>query len=323
MTRSYEYYEHLPESDYLRNPKYFDKELEIAKGIVKRIPKRSVAVQECKGCGKGSVEVFFTKWDVPYFRCRECGTIFANAGAETIAEYNRDPELISLRSSEDYQKNITEKRKGSWSEIVDWVSYRSFRYLGKNKGLNVIDDGNRYSGLAEVMKVCGICSDYVITDSILSETTLNGVENVSADVILCLDRLQQSANPVSDLKKLNSKLRIGGLLYLGLKVGTGFDMLVLKEHSNVFPYEHTFIPTAKSLELIMSESGFEILDESTPGMMDVTYVLDQKDHIDPSQTFVKSFMETADAKTLNEFQYFLQKSGMSSYARMVARKVRE
>jgi len=318
--RSYESYEYLPESKQLRNTKYFDEEVRIAKKIVRTIPLRDDNPRTCIGCGRNEIELFFTKWDVEYFRCQKCGTVFANTDEDTVRKFSRDTELKELRTCEDYQNSIAEKRSVSWSELIDWISYRSFRYLGKNKNLKITDVGNRYTKLADMIKTSGLCSEYELTDSIWSDKKLDETDDGHADVILCFDRIQNSTDPLSDIKKLNTKLKEGGLLYLGLKIGSGFEMLVLKEHADVFPYEHIFLPSVGSLEQIMEKAKFEILDESTPGKMDVASVLEKKDHIDQSELFIRKFIETADPRLLNEFQHFLQKSGMSSYARIVARK---
>ena len=320
MIRSYEFHEYLPNSDSLRDPAHFNKELDIAEKAVKKRTPSKKSPCSCILCGK-TTEPFFKKWDVQYLRCSECETIFVDIDKDIVKEYKTNQEIISLRSSEKYQKDISCKRKNSWEELHDWIFFRSFRYLGKKNGLCAIDVGNRYEGLAKYMEKSEMFSKYTLANSIITDKKLKQLPDKSADVLLYLDMIQQSEDPLSDLKELNSKIKDGGLMYLSVKVGTGFDILVLKEHSSVYPYEHIFMPTMKALEKLLMEAGFEVLDESTPGQMDVRYVLSKKEHIDESHLFVKNLMNNSDDRILNEFQYFLQRSGMSSYARIVARKV--
>ena len=320
MIKSYEFHEYLPDGDSLRDPAHFSKELEIAKTAVKNIKQSKKPPCDCIVCGNPS-ESFFKKWNVQYLRCPDCGTIFVNIDRDSVEKYKKNKEMITLRKSERYQKDIFEKRKNSWDELHDWIFFRTFRYLGKKEGLCGIDVGNRYYQLAELLKNSKMFSEYHLADSIIVEKKLEQLSDESADILMYLDMIQQSIDPLSDIKRLSSKIKVGGLLYMSIKIGTGFDILVLKEHARLYPYEHIFMPTIKSLEQLLNEAGFEILDESTPGQMDVGYVFSKKEYIDQSHLFIKNLMNAGDTRILNDFQFFLQKSGMSSYARIVARKV--
>lgn len=74
--------------------------------------------------------------------------------------------------------------------------------------------------------------------------------------------------------------------------------------------------------MILEEAGFQLLEITTPGTRDMESVLRNQERIEESNFFVKYLMRVADKRTLADFQRFLQKSGLSSFAQVVA-KVRK
>ena len=110
---------------------------------------------------------------------------------------------------------------------------------------------------------------------------------------------------------------------MSARIGTGFDILVLKEHAQIYPYEYVSLLSKQGIERVLRHAGFEMLDYSTPGSMDVGYVKNKLPFVSSENLFVKNLISNSDQLLLDEFQRFLQKSGMSSYAHIVAKKVDE
>ena len=225
--------------------------------------------------------------------------------------------MKELRLTEEYQNQAEFRRSNIWDELVMWAQFRIYRYLGKNTGLDVIDYGNRYLGSVNRFRESGICGKYELRDSILPVQT----EKVSkGDVILYMNQLQHEVNPIATLQELRKDLKDDGVLILNTRLGSGFDILTLKgSMDSVFPYEHIMLPSSKGLELILEQAGFELLEITTPGTRDMESVLRNKERIEESNFFVKYLLRTADEVTLADFQQFLQKSGLSSFAQVVAK----
>ena len=141
-----------------------------------------------------------------------------------------------------------------------------------------------------------------------------------ADVILYMNQLQHETNPTETLKELRKELKEDGVLILNTRLGSGFDILTLKGNmDSIFPYEHIMLPSRKGLEMILEEAGYELLEITTPGTRDMESVIRNKERIEESNFFVKYLLQTADKATMADFQQFLQKSGLSSFAQVVAR----
>ncbi len=272
----------------------------------------------CTVCGSGQTEVFFRKWGVVYYRCQSCGSIYVKTAQEILDIYKKDKELIRLRTSKEYQEEESRNREIVWEELVDWVKFRSFRYIGKNRNLKVIDYGNRYQGLAEKLQASGMCREYELRESILPMD--QGTKIEKADIVLYFNQLQQSLHPQEDLKKAYEALEDKGLLFFSTRIGTGFDILTLRAEAKIFPYEHVLLPSREGLQMMLKETGFQMLEYSTPGRKDMEYVCEHKESVDPGNVFLRHMVEHGDEATFSDFQRFLQKSGLSSHAQIVAKK---
>lgn len=323
MLKAYDYVEYSPDSSSLQNPQYFEKELELAQNVVKQIYKKKREFCCCPACRSTQISHFCEKWKVEYLHCDDCETVFAAAGREELEQYRQSEELMEFRISEEYQQEAAQKREITWMESADWIMFRAFRHLGKNKGLSVLDIGNRYGGYVDMVMGLPITGSYVLKESILKKRCPLKTcteETGKADIVLYLNQIQQSLKPLEKLQEIYAEMKPGALLFFSTRMGTGFDVLTLKEHSKIFPYEHVFLPSKKGMETLLSEAGFQILEYSTPGRMDVGTVARQTDKIAGDNYFIRSLMRNGDKSSLAEFQRFLQKSGMSSYAQIVAQK---
>lgn len=319
MLKAYDYAEVNQPKTEIQNAGLFQHEKGIALRYVLSHPgykKQS----KCPVCGSSHTGYIFSRWDVDYLFCDDCCSIFVPVEEEILQNYLKIEEMKELRLSEEYQQQAEIRRADIWDELVMWAQYRIYRYLGKNTELDVIDYGNRYLGSVNRFRNSGICAHYELRDSILPVET-DCID--SADVILYMNQLQHEADPVRTLSDLKSSLKEDGILILNTRLGSGFDILTLKgSMDSVFPYEHIMLPSRKGLEDILDQAGFELLEITTPGTRDMESVLRNKERIEESNFFVKYLIKTADQSTLADFQQFLQKSGLSSFAQVVA-KVRK
>jgi len=276
----------------------------------------------CPVCGSESTRFIFERWEVDYCICEDCGTIYVPIDElDVLTNYINLPELKTFRGSEEYQSKEKDIRDESWNEFISWMSFRTFRYLGRNANLSVIDIGNKYLNFSNKIKASELCGKYELQNSLIQEKE-NKSEIKNADIILYLNQIKHTMDPVESLNKIRSKLKDNGLLLVSTRLGSGFDVLTLKGGtSSIFPYEHCMLPSRMGLEIILQKAGFEILEITTPGTQDVDIVFENHERIDDNNYFVRNLIKTADERVKVDFQQFLQKSCLSSFARVVARKV--
>lgn len=316
MLKAYDYAENREEKIELQNAGLFRMEKSVALQFVLEHPAHKKA-GECPICKSKHTKFIFSRYDVNYLFCEDCCSIFVPIEKELIGEYLDMQTMKELRLSEEYQKQAEYRRADIWDDLVMWIQYRTYRYLGRNTELDVIDYGNRYLGLVDRFRQSGIAGNYELRNSILNVET-EKIEK--ADVILYMNQLQHETNPTETLKELRKELKEDGVLILNTRLGSGFDILTLKGNmDSIFPYEHIMLPSRKGLEMILEEAGYELLEITTPGTRDMESVIRNKERIEESNFFVKYLLQTADKATMADFQQFLQKSGLSSFAQVVAR----
>ena len=320
MLRSYEYTDRTFSEDSFQNRLLRDKEIEVAHKFCMSGKKeiQQKFFEQCPVCQKNKGKYFYTKWQVDYLLCESCKSVYACCEREAVEQYKAQEELLELRKSELYQNEITQRRQQNWEDFLEWMQVRSFRFLRKHTGLSVIDIGNRYTGYVETIRNSGLCGQYKLAESILEYTKNDEIEQ--ADIIFYLDQMQQELTPREQLKAMLPMLKENGLLVVGTRAGSGFDVLTLKEHNRkIFPYEHLVLPSVQGLVAMLQETGYKVLEVTTPGVMDVQYVKEGKRWLNGSNEFINNLMD-AEESVLKEFQRFLQKNGMSSYVRVIATK---
>jgi hypothetical protein len=321
MLKSFDYVDYSETYAYSLENRFFDAELDIAKHIVQSLLQSGNPMQpEACFCGEKEMSLFFEKWNVGYYRCSACGSIMAGASNAIVDKYHGDEKLINLRMSVDYQNEAAVAREKSWEELLDWICFRAFRYTGKRE-FNIIDFSNRYIRFSEKISSSSFCKEYELRDSIIGASSGDIFKNINkADIVLCVNNLQRSMNPVEDICHASKDLAKGGLMFLTTRIGTGFDILTLRENSKIFPFEHTFLPSKALLLDLFASAGFKVLEISTPGMLDAIYVKQNSDKISKNEHFINFMMNNGDIDVMQDFQKFLQKNELSSYVQIVVQK---
>jgi hypothetical protein len=104
---------------------------------------------------------------------------------------------------------------------------------------------------------------------------------------------------------------------------SGVDIQVLGEHVNaVSPPQHLNLLTVTGMKRLVERSGLELVEISTPGVLDVDIVrttLRECGDI-PVPSFARVLAEHPDEAVRSSFQRYLQANHLSSHIRVVARK---
>lgn len=272
----------------------------------------------CPVCGENHCKYIFDRWDVEYLYCKDCGTIYVPVEDEIEQGYRALKSLTEFQNSDVYQSEEERYRGLAWDEIVSWLTYRTYRYLGRNTRLNIIDIGNKYRGLSRRLRESKLCGRYELRDSKLPDR-YDALD--TGDVVLYLNQIKHERNPREKLMTIREWVSHDGLFVMSSRLGSGFDVLTLKGGTeSIFPYEHIMLPSRRGIEILLRECGFELLEITTPGTEDVDAVFNHKERVDHDNFFVKCLIETADDRTKSDFQQFLQKNCLSSFAQVIARK---
>ena len=141
-------------------------------------------------------------------------------------------------------------------------------------------------------------------------------------VAVLLESLDRSDGPEKLLEAVQRCLSRGGLLFATALVASGFDLQTLgTQNRYLYPPDRANCLTLHGLQRLLERLKFDLVEVSTPGVLDVEIVqahLDQDPSL-PISRFERSLV-LSDEPTRQAFQSFLQQRGLSSYARVVARK---
>lgn len=317
MLKAYDYTDRQMKPRTVEEEKIFQKEKEIAQKFVVCNRNRN-CVTTCPICESEKTKYIFERWDIDYQFCEDCNSIFVPVENHTMERYLNLEDMKILRNSCAYQKLATVRRNDIWQDLIMWAEFRIYRYLGKNKSLEIIDVGNKYCGFINLIRNSELVGKYELRHSILN-IDCDKVEH--ADIVFYMNQLQHETNPVKTLEGIRDSLKDDGLLILNTRLGSGFDILTLKGGTiDIFPYEHVMLPSKKGLRIILEKAGYELLEITTPGTRDLEVVIQNRQRIEDGNFFVKYLLDNADKTIITDFQQFLQKSGMSSFAQVVARK---
>ena len=142
------------------------------------------------------------------------------------------------------------------------------------------------------------------------------------DAALLFEALDRSVNPTDILKKVYNMLKPGGLCFITCLLSSGFEVNVLGQASGIFipPVRMNILSFEGMNALIDKVKGFEVLEFSTPGVLDIPNVIKQIDQKENVTFFHYLFMQRDDPDLVSSFQDFLQLNRLGTFGRLVLRK---
>lgn len=148
--------------------------------------------------------------------------------------------------------------------------------------------------------------------------------NIFADITLagCFELLEHLLDPVTFVKKIYSVIPPGGLFCLTTPNGRGFDILELKEKSTTLGLTHVNLFNPESLTLLLEQAGFNVLEVSTPGQLDVDLVNREfkSDGISKNDSWLRHFLLTSTDADKKKLQQFLVETNQSSHMCAICQK---
>lgn len=284
----------------------------------------------CPACESEDLEPAFDKYGYSYGRCRTCESVFARdrPTAEAMAAYYAESRAGKVRS-EYLAGHPTTDVAEVLRARVDWVwTFTSGRLSGP---VDLLDVGTSYAAILAELLDLGIFRNVLSVDpapSIAPYLARSGVEVTSelveAGVVTAFEQLEHQANPRSFIARVAAATRDGGMLFLTTRSISGFDLQVLWDRSPyIFFPEHLNLFSIEGLQICLEQNGFEILELSTPGHLDIEFVRQTLED-DPTlevPRFVRYLLERRSEHARRELQVFLQKTQLSSHVRIVARRL--
>ena len=291
----------------------------------------------CPACINSEIASKFSKFGMQYLECACCGTL-------RVSPRPNDKDILRFykqSSAERYWqdelvKATKAKRKAKIIEPrLQWIQEAIQEYLPDAE--HYIDIHTHHIGyVEEISKASGFRKRTLIDPLIPQElsSSFSNVEIVSDS--LPIDNFKENVDAISIFEiadhtsevgtlfgQIHEMLRKGGLCFMTCILASGFDLQILWEHSeNLFPPDRLNVFSVEGLRVLFEKHGFEVLEFSTPGILDLEIVnravSKNPDILLPR--FVSYVLNNRDETVKNSFQEFLQAGLLSSYGRILLRK---
>jgi len=319
----------------------FDQYLEISSEEVRRllIDEGKLASIKCPACDSERRIFAFKKFGLDYVECRHCGTLYISPrpSEERINRYFLESKASDFWSKHVLKETIKARVEHLINPEVMWVANTTEELLAKPEVF--VDIKSRYAEFLEGINGLSLFRTKIAIDPEISipETLTEGkgfrvieesvqnvdISGIGADVVTGFYLVDRSYGPPALLECINSMLVKRGLLFLISSTISGLDLQVLWEKAKtIFPPENMNIFSIEGIEILLERSGFEIIELSTPGQLDIEYI---KTAIERDETlevprFISYLIKKRDEDAHRAFQEFLQQFRLSSHLRVVARK---
>jgi len=295
----------------------------------------------CPACKSQNSEFRFRKIGFDYEICLDCKTLFVNPRpvAEAFNEYYTDSPSVRFWATNFYRETESKRREHIIKPKAAMVKSIISKYMTESQNQScILDIGAGYgifceelqkllpksvqviavepaTALQEVCREKGIPVIPKFLENIKDIDLPFGRKNVIAAI--SFELLEHLHDPDLFIENCRGVLGEGGILILTTLNWDGFDLQVLQEKSNsIHPPHHINFFTTDSVQILLKRHGFEVLEVSTPGKLDVDIASKQiSDITDP---FIRDILGGNDM-VKSKFQTFLQESKLSSHMMVIAK----
>jgi len=261
----------------------------------------------CPACKSKNYQTAFNKYGFHYVQCSECMSLYVqnSLSKEELLVYNDelDEKIYTSNTYKQYLNNLAHKN----SFYLEMLFSRLFN---KRVNFTIAYFGNKKYLFEKVFQNFNA----VIYDIEIDDTK----SNKQFDLII-LDHFIEKQMGLNEIfSSVYSLLKENAYLYVSLRTGSGIDILTLQEDSKVYPIEHQNLLSIEGIRHLMQRNSLAIKEINTPGNLDVKNILNSDSKNIPN--FLKYLKKSYNLKAIDEFQAFIQKNLLSSFATVIAQK---
>jgi SAM-dependent methyltransferase len=266
----------------------------LTEAAVRAWPVDSFNEVACPGCGGEAAHTAFERFGLTYKECGTCATVYLSPrpDAGTLAGHARSSDAARF-----WRERILPETEGARREKIlqprsDWIRDAIAEYA---------------PGATSVLDL----SPYELPD-----------DGGPVHAITAFEVVDRAPDVPALVAAARRALRPGGLLFVTAPSITGFELQVLWDRAvTIAPPEKINLLSIRGF-IALFRAGWEIVELSTPGMFDVETVRRAVDAAPAAQwpRFVRTLVSETDAQRRMEFQEYLQRARLASFARLIVRR---
>jgi SAM-dependent methyltransferase len=289
---------------------------------------------DCPACGSQELLNQFSKIGFNYVQCKECETLFVNPrpAYKDLMKIYVDSPSTRFWVADFFLPMADVRREKIFSPRAEFIAER---FPDMRSG-RTADIGAGFGLFLEEMKLRWPASDIVAIEPSIDmakicrekglsvlETTLEDVDpDERFDLMTAFELFEHLHDPLPFVEKVYSLLNPGGYLFLTTLNGLGFDIQILWERAkSVFPPHHLNFFNPRSMETLLVQKGFEIVEIATPGQLDWDIIEGAYRHegLDPGR-FFKTVSRYGTDEAKQNLQQWIRVNNFSSHMRVIAKK---
>ena len=266
----------------------------------------------------------FTQRPLQFFRCGECGTIYAGRMPD---QFSLDKAFKALldEAKEAAPSNVDDDaRKFEFISILNWIRLNEAR---AGRPLNKIVD-YRYTSIAPgfpaAVEKYGSDRDWRFLKlepqhgrpfEDLSET----LREESPDAVMIYGEMDRVVDPAALLKTIRDNVLPGTLVFVNTSCADGLEYEILGADSPSFvPMDRLNVFSVRGFGALARSCGYKTVETSTPGRLDAIILKRYFTEIESSDVpFWSGFFRHANKDRLRDLQILLQRSMRSGVMRFV------
>jgi len=286
----------------------------------------------CPGCGANESPVEFKKMGFNFRRCSACDSLYVSPRPkeEDLNRFHKESQSsIFLRNK--FLGDTSELRSEKiFSYRIQWIIGLVQEHLPDAKVfldyvtrlpifLRELSEEEIFENILSIFSECDQRKKLFPANV----KQISEIENESVDVFAISEQIERAFDPLQLIKDAYAACKKGGLCIITTTASSGFEYKVLGEHSpNAMPFEKINILSLDAMIKQLEAVGFEVIEASTPGRLDVEIVKKTyaKNPDIPLGPFERHLLNNGSKEALHYFQEYLQQFQMSSHVRIAAIK---
>jgi len=284
------------------------------------------SVKQCAACGGKDIYGYFDVWGHTYDRCGTCASVFLNpqpSQSRYQTAFYDSPVSAFINSpafQDQYRSRFEKAIRPLLSDVIQTsknLSMRVLEVLGRN--LHVLNYLNDQQKVREYFRFGATLRDE--TNQSISVSGLHEIEDNSCDLILLLMSIEHLYSPHEMLPVLSRKLSSEGYMLILARLGSGIDVQVLRGNNPyILPLEHMYLFSVEGFEHLCEKSSLEILELSTPGLLDIQYLQKYYEKHPGENDFFQYFFVHRSLEDRRRFQHFIQEARLSSALKLICKR---
>jgi len=287
----------------------------------------------CPACdNKGKYS--FTKNGFKYENCSNCNSLYVSPRPENevFKHYYTKGKSVEFWATTFYKVTSEARRKILWKPKAKMINNIVNKYA---EGAKIIDVGGGYGIFAEEMEsisgnpvtiiepssdLAKLCREkgLIVIDKFLEDVNKNELPS-GPKTFVSFELFEHLHDPILFVQQVAELMNSKDIFVFTTLSSSGIDIQALWENSkSVTPPEHINFFNPYSIKLLLSKTGLDCLEVTTPGKFDIDILCDNRELI--KDRFLKTFVTYATKDEKNTWQKMVSKSGWSSHMMVCCQK---